>query len=138
VTDAITAAGPAVPVTDALAPRQPRVEERIALWLLALLPGALIVYLSFEAGGYFAGSVAFAVPLLTQIVLLRVFVAEAPFAGFSWARAIAPGPFAAYATWTLASGLWSGSPDRALTKFDRVLLSLYCSCCSGCCSAGAP
>jgi O-Antigen ligase len=101
-----------------------RFEERIALQLLALLPGGVIVYLSFEAGGYFPGSVAFAVLLLTQVVLLRVLVARTPFAGFSRAHAVTAALFAAYAGWTLASGLWSSAPDRALTEFNRTFLYL--------------
>src|SRR5450631_4024804 len=58
-----------------------RIEERAAARLLALLPGALVVYFAFEGGGYFAGSVAFIALLVTQIVILRVLLAERPFAG---------------------------------------------------------
>jgi hypothetical protein len=100
------------------------VDERLAAVLLSLLPGALVVYFGFEAGGNFAGSVAFAALLITQVLLVRVLAADRPFAGFSRAHGIAVTLFGLYAAWTLASGLWSGAEDRALTEFDRTLVYL--------------
>jgi O-Antigen ligase len=105
------------------APRA-RIEERAAAAFLAMLPGALVVYFAFEGGGYFAGSVAFIALLITQIVIVRVLVAERPFAGFTRRHAIVVGVFAGYAGWTLASALWSNAEDRALVEFDRALLYL--------------
>jgi hypothetical protein len=99
-------------------------DRRLAAVLLTLLPGALIVYFGFEAGGNFAGSVAFAALLLTQILLVRALAADRPFAGFSRAHGIGLALFGLYTAWTLASGLWSGAEDRALTEFDRALVYL--------------
>ncbi len=99
-------------------------DERLAAALLSLVPGALVVYFGFEAGGNFAGSVAFAALLITQIVLIRILAAERPFGGMSRAHGIAVGLFGLYAAWTLASALWSGAEDLALTEFDRTLLYL--------------
>jgi O-antigen ligase len=101
-----------------------RTEDRAASALLALLPGALVVYFGFQAGGYFAGSVAFLALLLTQVLLVRALVAERPFGGFSRRHAVVVGVFACYAGWTLASALWSNAEDRALVEFDRTLLYL--------------
>jgi O-antigen ligase len=101
-----------------------RTEDRAASAFLALLPGAMVVYFGFQAGGYFAGSVAFIALLLTQVLLVRVLVAERPFGGFSRRHAVVVGAFACYAGWTLASALWSHAEDRALVEFDRALLYL--------------
>jgi hypothetical protein len=57
--------------------------------------GAVAPRLSFQAGGSFAGLVAFKALLLTLIVLLRVLVAEAPFVpllGSAGRGADDPGP----------------------------------------------
>lgn len=91
---------------------------------IALLPGALIIYFAFEAGGYFAGSVGFIALLLTQVLVVRVLVAERPFAGCSRGHAAVVGAFACYTGWTLASALWSNAEGRALVEFDRSLLYL--------------
>jgi hypothetical protein len=103
---------------------QARIEERAAGVLLALLPGALVVYFAFDAGGFFAGSVGFAALLLTQVLVVRTLFAERPFEGFSWRHAVLAGVFACYAGWTLASALWSNAEGRALVEFDRALLYL--------------
>jgi O-Antigen ligase len=109
-----------------------RIEERTASAALALLPGALTVYFSFEAGGYFAGSVGFIALLVTQILVVRVLFAERPFAGITRRHAIVVAIFAAYAAWTLASALWSHALDRALVEFDRALLYLLLLLLFGC------
>jgi predicted lipid-binding transport protein (Tim44 family) len=112
------------PPTEADAAPKARIEERAAAAFLALLPGGLVVYFSFEGGGYFAGSVGFIALLVTQLVIVRVLFAEHPFAGFTRRHAIVVGVFAGYAAWTLASALWSNAEDRALVEFDRALLYL--------------
>ena len=116
-------AGSVEPVRSEAAPVGP-IEERAASVGLALLPGALIVYFSFEAGGYFAGSVGFAALLITQLLVVRVLFAERPFAGMTWRHAAVVAIFATYAAWTLASALWSHALGRALVEFDRALLYL--------------
>lgn len=105
------------------APRSP-IEVRVAAMLLALLPGALVVYFAFEGGGFFAGSVGLVALVLTASLLVRVLVAEQPFAGSTRSHAIVVGVFAAYAAWTLASALWSNAEARALVEFDRTLMYL--------------
>src|SRR4051812_39572277 len=104
-------------------PRRP-VERRIAAAALALLPGALILFFGFNGGGYFPGSVGFAALVVSQMIVVRVLVVEDPFAGFSRPLAAVTAVLAAYAGWTLASGLWSDAHDRALIEFDRALLYL--------------
>jgi O-antigen ligase len=103
--------------------RQP-IERRLAAGALALLPGALIAFFGFNGGGYFPGSVGFAALLVSMTVVLRVLVADDPFAGFSRGLAIVAALMAAFTGWVLASGLWSDAEDRTLIEFDRALLYL--------------
>src|SRR3954453_10496549 len=105
-------------------PAQPTLERRVAAAALTFLPGALIIFFGFNGGGYFAGTVGFAALVVSQIVTVRVLVADDPFAGFSRPLAVVSGLMALYAGWTLASGLWSDAHDRALIEFDRALLYL--------------
>jgi hypothetical protein len=106
------------------APSPPRIEARIATVLLALLPGALVVYFSFFAGGYFPSSVGFAALLVIQMIVLRVLVTENPFGGFTRRFGAVVLVFSAFAGWTLVSQLWSDTQDRAMIEFDRALLYL--------------
>src|SRR3954469_3034178 len=105
-------------------PPRPPFERRLAAAALTLLPAALILFFSFNGGGYFAGSVGFAALVVSQIVAVRVLVADDPFSGFSRPLAVVCGLFALFTGWTLASGLWSDAHDRALIEFDRALLYL--------------
>jgi O-antigen ligase len=99
--------------------------SRLSTGTLVLLPGALTVYLSFNAGGFFPNTAAFAALLLAGTLIARICLAEAPFGGFSKPLAIAAGAFALFALWTLVSGRWSHAPGRALLEFDRALLYLF-------------
>jgi O-antigen ligase len=98
--------------------------SRLSTGALVLLPGALTVYLSFNAGGFFPNTVAFAALLLAGTLIARICLADAPFAGLSKPLAIAAGAFALFAVWTYASAAWSNAPGRALVEFDRALLYL--------------
>jgi hypothetical protein len=98
--------------------------ERLGTWGLLLLPGALTVFLSFNAGGFFPGTPALVAVVLLLLLASRVIVAPQPFAGFSPALAVAAGALSLYAVWTLLSATWSDSTWRALTEFDRALLYL--------------
>src|SRR3954471_391772 len=122
--EAPAAGGPAVPdaETDEAPRRRRPVERRVAAAALALLPGIGIAFFSFNGGGFFPGTVGFATLLVSQMIVLRVLVADDPFAGFSRPLAAVAGVMALYTGWTLGSGLWSDSTDRALTEFDRALL----------------
>jgi O-Antigen ligase len=91
---------------------------------LMLLPGALIVLMGLNAGGYFPGTPAVAVVVVTQIVLVRILQARNPFEGVAPIALVAIAALAGYAAWTLASALWSHSTGRALVEFDRAWLYL--------------
>ena len=58
---------------------------------LLALPGALVVYFSFDSGGYFPASPAFAAILLIVVLVLRVTLLDDPFIAFSRPLAIAVG-----------------------------------------------
>src|SRR3954466_13667473 len=122
--EAPAAGGPAAPEedTDVASRRRRPVERRVAAAALAILPGVGIAFFSFNGGGFFPGTVGFAALLVSQMIVLRVLVADDPFAGFSRPLAFVAAVMALYTAWTLASGLWSHSRDRALTEFDRALL----------------
>ena len=98
--------------------------ERPRSGAFALLPGGLVVYLAFNAGGYFPNTQGLVAAALLLGLAAWIVLAEEPFAGFSWPLAMAAGALAAYALWALASASWSDSTSRALIEFDRVLLYL--------------
>jgi O-Antigen ligase len=100
------------------------VGSRLGTGAIVLLPGALTVYLSFNAGGFFPDTTAFAAILLAGALIARISLAATPFAGFSRPFAVAAGALALFAGWTLASAAWSDAPGRALVEFDRALLYL--------------
>jgi hypothetical protein len=98
--------------------------ERGANAALLALPGALIVYLAFNAGGFFPETVAVVTLVLLLALAARILGADRPFAGFNRGLAIAAGAMTIFALWTLLSAAWSDSTWRALTEFDRALLYL--------------
>jgi hypothetical protein len=91
---------------------------------LMLLPGALIVFLGFNAGGYFPGATAVAALVLTQVLLVRILQARHPFEGVAPITLVAIAGLGLYAALTLASALWSHSTSRAVIEFDRAWLYL--------------
>lgn len=93
-----------------------------ALWLA--VPGALTVYLAFNAGGFFVGTQGVVAALLAVLLILRVTLAEHPFRGLSVLGGVAIGALALFAVWSLISEGWSHAPARALLEFDRALLYL--------------
>jgi O-Antigen ligase len=109
---------------EAPAGEPPRLEAQIAAALLSLLPGAMVVYFSFSAGGFFPSSVGFATLLVLQMIVLRVLVAENPFAGYTRRLGVTALLLAGFAAFTFASQLWSHTQDRAFSEFDRALLYL--------------
>lgn len=92
--------------------------------VLLALPGALVVYLSFNSGGYFPDTPAVAAILLVILLVLRVTLLPEPFAAFSAPLAIAAGALGLLSAWILLSALWSDAPGRALIEFDRAFLYL--------------
>ena len=105
-------------------PRPDRIENRAAALLLALVPGILVLYFSFNAGGFFPGTVGLACVIVIQLLIVRVLLADHPFEGFRSGVAAIGVPFAAFVVWILLSALWSDSHDRVLVEFDRALLYL--------------
>lgn len=91
---------------------------------LVLLPGAGIVWLSFNAGGYFPDATGLAAVAVAVAVLVRLLLARQPLEGLSPLGAAAVVALGLYAGWTLASGLWSDAMGRAMVEHSRALLYL--------------
>jgi O-antigen ligase len=89
--------------------------------LLALAP-ATILYMSFNAGGYFPSAPGLVAVVLTAALVLRTTLAERPFEGFSRALAIPLVALTLYAAWQLTSVLWAHATARVLDSYDRTLL----------------
>ncbi len=89
---------------------------------LVLLAPAALIYLSFNAGGYFPNTPAFVAIVFAQALVLRTTLADRPFEGFSRALAIPLGALTLYAAWQLTSALWSHATARTLDSYDRTLL----------------
>ncbi|HEY0632715.1 MAG TPA: O-antigen ligase family protein, partial [Thermoleophilaceae bacterium] len=117
-----TRADPPRPEAEAPVQEPARPEARVAAALLSLLPGTLVVYFSFSAGGFFPSSVGFAGLLVIQMIVLRVLVAENPFAGYTRRLGVTALLLTGFATLTFVSQLWSQTQDRAMIEFDRALL----------------
>src|SRR5438309_1819828 len=96
----------------------------LALTALMLLPGALIVFMGFNAGGYFPATPAVAALVLAQILLVRIMKSPHPFEGLAPSTLVAIAALGLYALLTLLSALWSHSTSRALIEFDRAWLYL--------------
>ena len=96
----------------------------LAITALMLLPGALIVFMGFNAGGYFPTTQAAAALVLAQVLLVRIMQARRPFEGLAPVTLVAVAALGLYALMTLASALWSHSTGRALIEFDRAWLYL--------------
>jgi hypothetical protein len=94
----------------------------IGLGILLLLPGLLTGYVSFRSGGFLAGTPALLAVVAGILLVLRVTLAEDPFAGFNRAITIPAAALGLYAVWTLVSSAWSETPARAMIEFDRALL----------------
>lgn len=89
---------------------------------MALLPGALTVYLAFNAGGYFPSEPAALATILLVVLAGRLLLAADPLAGLGRGVMLAAAALALFVVWTLSSGSWSGAHGRALVEADRPLL----------------
>ena len=89
---------------------------------IALLPGALTIYLGFDGGGYFPPATGTACVALALALVLRLTLAPRPLEGFGLAAALGTATLGLFAVWALISTSWSDSPARAVAEFDRVLL----------------
>jgi hypothetical protein len=79
-------------------------------------------YASFRSGGFLAGTPALLAVAVGILLVLRVTLAEDPFAGFNRGITIPAAALGLYAVWTLVSAVWSDTPARAMIEFDRALL----------------
>src|SRR6188508_2734901 len=91
---------------------------------LPVLPGTLIVYLSFNAGGFFPGTQALAAIIVWVLLAAWIAIAERPFAAVSWPLAATVAALAAFAVWILISPGELGSGARSLLEFNRILVYL--------------
>jgi hypothetical protein len=94
----------------------------LGLSALVLLAPAAVIYLSFNAGGYFPSAPGFVAIVFAQALILRSTLAEHPFEGFGRALSIPLIALVLYAAWQLTSTLWSHSTARGLDNYDRTLL----------------
>jgi hypothetical protein len=109
---------------------RPRIKDLAALaWLSDLqltialfVPGALTVALSFQSGGFFAGTTALAAVEMALVAGLVVLGARRPLDGVGPFVMIAGAALLLLAGWTLLSSHWSHSESRALLAYDRTLL----------------
>jgi O-antigen ligase len=91
---------------------------------LALLAPAAVVYLAFNAGGYFPNTPGLVAIVFIVAIVLRCMLAERPFEGFSRALAVPLAALALYGGWQLSSAAWSHATARALDSYNRTLLYL--------------
>ena len=96
--------------------------ESVGFAALVLLAPAALIYLSFNAGGYFPNAPAFVAIVFAQALVLRTTLADRPFEGFSRPLAVPLGALTLYAAWQLTSALWSHATARTLDSYDRTLL----------------
>jgi O-antigen ligase len=85
---------------------------------------ALMVYLGFNAGGYFAGTTGWVAAGLAIVLAIRAVATGRPPAGLSRPFVAAAAPLALLALWVLISAAWSDATSRALVEFDRAILYL--------------
>jgi len=97
-----------------------------------------VVVFGFQAGGFFPGTVALVAVGFAIVLVLRLTLAERPFAGLSIPLAIAGAGLGLFAVWTLVSAAWSQAPGRALVEYDRVLLYLLAFVLLGCLARTVP
>ncbi|MGO9448809.1 MAG: O-antigen ligase family protein [Solirubrobacteraceae bacterium] len=98
--------------------------------LLGLAPAAL-VYLSFNAGGYFPSASGYTAIVLTGALVLRTTLAERPFEGLSRTLAVPLVALTLYAAWELISALWAHATARVLDSYDLTLLYVLALCLFG-------
>jgi hypothetical protein len=91
---------------------------------LMLTPGFALVYLGFNAGGYFPDTQGFVTIIALLGVACWIAFAPRPFGNVSWPLLLTTLALAGFAFWTLVSGSWSNAEGRALIEFERVLLYL--------------
>ena len=78
--------------------------------------------LAFNGGGYFAGVTGAVAAALGLVLVLRLTLADEPFAGLGRMAIAAVAALGLFAGLVLASAIWSDAPARAMIEFDRALL----------------
>lgn len=101
----------------------------------ALLPGACVALLAFQAGGFYPGSWAPVAAIGAVAMAIRIATVDRPFAGVSVWSGVAAGALALLGAWMLLSAGWSHAPGRALVEFGRLLAYLVVF---GLCASLAP
>jgi O-antigen ligase len=91
---------------------------------IALLPGALTIYLGFDGGGYFPSATGVACAALALALVLRLTLSPRPLEGFGLAAGLVTAAIGLFGAWSLISTSWSDAPARAVGEFDRALLYL--------------
>jgi len=91
---------------------------------LLAVPAAVTLYLGFNSGGFFPDVTGLTAGVLSIALMVRITLAERPFAGVSGPLLIVAGALGSYAVLALISASWSGAPSRAVLEFDRALLYL--------------
>jgi hypothetical protein len=94
----------------------------LADWIVVPLPGLLVLYLSFNGGGFSPGNQGLVAFVLALALALRIAIVPSPFAGMTPTGAVAVAALGLYALWTLVSGAWSHAWGRAVTEFDLALV----------------
>lgn len=88
----------------------------------ALLPGGLVAYLGFSAGGFFPQATAVAVIALLVVLGGWTLVVARPWAFASLPWAACAGALGALALLQVVSGAWSDAPARGLLEGQRTVL----------------
>src|SRR4051812_44017413 len=96
----------------------------LPIYAVLLIPGLLVLYFSFHAGGFFPRQVAIACLVLVQVLVLYLLLTNNPFERLSWPGVVATVAMALFAGWILLSQVWSDSPARSIIEFDRALMYL--------------
>jgi len=103
--------------------RQRRSLARLAGPAYLALAAVIVVYLGFNAGGFFPAQPALLGFLGAVAIAAYVTLTNRP-AGALMSRSLllAAGALGLYAAWVLLSAVWSDAPGRALTEFGLALL----------------
>jgi hypothetical protein len=101
-----------------------RVARKGLLAAASLAPGALVVVLAFQGGGFFPLSWTVLATVEAVALALLLVLSPRPLAGLGAAASVAVAALALLGGWMLVSASWSGAPGRALLDFDRLLAYL--------------
>jgi len=103
--------------------RQQRALGRLAGPAYLALAAVLVVYLGFNAGGFFPPQPTLLGFLGAVAIAVHVTLTNRPAdALMSRSLLLAAGALGLYAAWVLLSAVWSDAPGRALTEFGLALL----------------